>query len=99
MTEIKTVKKTKTIMQEPKKWNVIFHNDDKTPMDFVIAVLQEVFKYSAETAYDLTMKIHHGTSQVVASYIYEIAEQKTSETLLIVKNFGYPLKVELLPDS
>lgn len=98
MAEIKTKRKTKTktIIDEPKKWNIVFYNDSKTPMDFVIAVLEEVFNYGNEKAVEMTMRIHESKSQVVATYNYEIAEQKTSETLMLARNFGFPFKVELI---
>lgn len=98
MAEIKTKRKTKTktIIDEPKKWNIVFYNDSKTPMDFVIAVLEEVFNYSNEKAVEMTMRIHESKSQVVATYNYEIAEQKTSETLMLARNFGFPFRVELI---
>lgn len=100
MAEIKTKRKTKikTNIDEPKKWNIVFYNDNKTPMDFVIAVLEEVFNYSNEKALEMTMRIHESKSQVVATYNYEIAEQKTSETLMLARNFGFPFRVELVQE-
>jgi len=100
MAEIKTKRKTKikTNIDEPKKWNIVFYNDNKTPMDFVIAVLEEVFNYSNEKALEMTMRIHETKSQVVATYNYEIAEQKTSETLMLARNFGFPFRVELVQE-
>jgi len=100
MAEIKTKKKTSTKIDThlPKKWNVIFYNDDKTPMEFVIAVLNEIFKYDETTSRNLTMKIHESNKQIVGTYNYEIAEQRASETILLAKNFGYPLKVEISPE-
>jgi ATP-dependent Clp protease adaptor protein ClpS len=98
MAEIKTKRKTKTktIIDEPKKWNIVFYNDTKTPMDFVIAVLEEVFNYNNEKAVEMTMRIHESNSQVIATYNYEIAEQKTSETLMLARNFNFPFRVELI---
>jgi ATP-dependent Clp protease adaptor protein ClpS len=100
MAEIKTKRKTKTKINiaEPKKWNVVFYNDDKTPMDFVIAVLEEVFHYNNEKAMEMTLRIHETNSQIVATYNYEIAEQKTSETLMLARNFNFPFRVELIQE-
>lgn len=83
-------------LAKPKKYNVIFVNDEVTPMDWVIGILIEIFKYKNDDAHELTMKIHTQGSAVVGSYSFEIAEQKTSETISISRNQGYPLvaKVE-----
>jgi ATP-dependent Clp protease adaptor protein ClpS len=100
MAEIKTKRKTKTKTNifEPTKWNVIFYNDNKTPIDFVIAVLEEVFNYTSEKATEMTIRIHESKSQVVATYNYEIAEQKTTETLMLARNFGYPFRCEMVQE-
>lgn len=100
MTDIKMKNKTKTKIEikEPRKWNVIFHNDDKTPMDFVITVLQEVFSHTDENAVKLTMQVHEQNKAVVGTYIHEIAEQKSADTINVARKFEYPLRVEIMPE-
>lgn len=82
-------------LAKPKKYNVIFVNDEVTPMDWVIGILIEIFKYKDETAKDLTVKIHTQGSAVVGSYSFEIAEQKTAETITLSRNQGYPLVAKI----
>lgn len=81
---------------KPKKYNVIFVNDEVTPMEWVMGILIEIFKYNDEKSQEITMKIHNQGSAVVGSYNYEIAEQKAAETITLSRNQGYPLvaKVE-----
>jgi ATP-dependent Clp protease adaptor protein ClpS len=49
-TDIQLDEKIKIKVSEPKRWKVIFINDDATPMDFVISTLMEIFKHTIETA-------------------------------------------------
>jgi ATP-dependent Clp protease adaptor protein ClpS len=82
-------------LSKPKKYNVIFVNDEITPMDWVIGILVEIFRYNDNTAQEITMKIHNQGSAIVGSYSFEIAEQKTSETITLSRNQGYPLVAKI----
>ncbi len=86
-------------LQPPKYYNVIFLNDNVTTMDFVIAILLSVFNYSDEDALTMTQKIHEQDSAVVATYPYEIAEQKALETTLLARNNNFPLMVKIEADN
>lgn len=79
-----------------KQWRVVFHNDNKTSMEFVIAVLVKIFNLDFNKASQLMMQVHEQGSATVATYSnYDIAEQKTMETLEMAKRFEYPLKVTI----
>ena len=80
---------------EPGKYKVIFLNDDKTPMQFVVDVLMNIFNHDSQTSEELTMKIHHEGSAVVGIYPYEIAEQKGIETTHLARQAGFPLNVKI----
>jgi ATP-dependent Clp protease adaptor protein ClpS len=93
--EIQTEEKTKVVFQPPKLWKVIFHNDDATPMEFVIALLINVFRHNEEAAKDLTLEIHNTGSAIVGVYTHEIAEQKGIEATQISRSNGHPLEVTI----
>ena len=95
VTEIQLDKKLKKTVREPKKWKVIFINDDVTTVDFVIAVLIDVFGHSVEQAQELTMEIHENGSSVVGIYNFEIAETKANETIIAARNSNFPLQVKI----
>jgi len=97
MTQIdnKTLEKTKYVIEEPGHYKVIFVNDDVTPMEFVIDVLQKIFKHDQEAAGSITMSVHTDGSAVVGVYSFEIAEQKGVETTLLARNNGFPLVVKI----
>jgi ATP-dependent Clp protease adaptor protein ClpS len=92
-TEQKRAVKTRII--EPKKFKVIFLNDDKTPMDFVIDVLMNLFSHNEVASQELTIKIHTEGSAVVGVFPYEVAEQKGIETTHLARAAGYPLAVKI----
>lgn len=94
-TDIVLDEKIKVTNTEPKKFKVVFLNDDTTPMEFVIQVLMEIYKHSDESAKDITLKIHTEGSGIVGVYTYEIAEQKTIETTNLARQHGFQLQIKL----
>lgn len=94
-TESKIDEKIKKTTQEPSVYNVIFLNDDVTPMDWVTALLKQLFRHSESSASHLTMKIHNEGSAVVGTYQFQIAEQKSTEAVAASRQHGFPLKVKI----
>ena len=93
--DVKIDEKIKQSIQEPKRWKVVFLNDDYTPMDFVISVLTTIFKHSQETATEITMQIHNEGSGIARVYTFEIAEVKAVEATSISRSQGFPLQIKL----
>lgn len=89
----------RTEVKEPGLYNVIFLNDDSTPMDFVVYVLEALFGHTQETAYELTMKIHNEGRGVAGTYPYDIAESKQYETTALAQANGYPLRIKVEPEN
>ena len=79
----------------PGKWKVVLINDNQTPMDFVIEVLQLIFKHNESTAQFITQKVHEEGQAVAGVYTYEIAEQKSTETQSLARANKYPLTLNL----
>jgi ATP-dependent Clp protease adaptor protein ClpS len=90
-----TLEKTKHLIEEPGHYKVIFVNDELTPMDFVVEVLQKIFKHDRTVAESLTLNIHNDGSAVVGVYSHQIAEQKGVETTIVARNNGFPLVVKI----
>ena len=78
-------------------WNVVFYNDDYTPMDFVQAVLMKIFHRSTEDALALTLAVHTQGKGIAGTYTFEVAQQKQCEVLLMAKLEEHPLRVEVEP--
>jgi ATP-dependent Clp protease adaptor protein ClpS len=95
--DIKTNVRARVDVKEPSMFRVIYLNDDKTAVDFVIASLVDHFAYNALDAEAVTLAIHEQGSAVVAVLPYEIAEQKGIEVTVSARSEGYPLQIKLEP--
>lgn len=94
-TDSVTKEKLKKRTALPNTYNVIMLNDDKTPMEWVVGLLQTTFRHSSSTAEELTMTIHTKGSAVVGTYVFEIAEQKSVEATQASRSNGFPLQIKL----
>lgn len=97
MSVTKTIQDSKidTDLDLPGLWKVVLVNDDVTPVDFVIALLEHVFKHDEVSAQHVTMQIHNEGSGVAGIYPFEIAEQKGVEATQIARQNGYPLGIRV----
>lgn len=87
--------RNKTEIQEPKRYKVIMHNDDYTPMDFVVQVLIEIFKKEKDAAVRIMFQVHRGGRAVVGIYSYDIANTKIKTVMSLAKNEGYPFRLTM----
>lgn len=95
MTDTDVIEKEEVQLKKPKKWAVLLHNDDVTPMEFVVELLMYVFKMSAGQATALMIKVHTEGKGVAGIYPYEIAEQKYSEAVVLCRMSNVPLKLTM----
>ncbi len=84
-----TVVKDRTTIEMPGKYNVIMHNDDVTPMGFVVEILVGVYKKERTDAIELMLKIHNEGKGVAGTYPKSIAEAKLILTREIAEKAGY----------
>lgn len=99
MANVEARTRTTVSLQEPPMFKVIYLNDDRTAVEFVVDSLIEHFEYTPDTAQTITMDIHESGSAVVAVLPYEIAEQKGIEITVSARSEGYPLQIKLEPDA
>jgi ATP-dependent Clp protease adaptor protein ClpS len=76
----------------PSLYQVILLNDDFTPMEFVVMVLQEFFKRDLETATLIMLKIHHEGRGVCGVYTKDVAATKVELVLAAARRAGHPLQ-------
>ena len=93
--------KTKVIpkVDKPKLYKVILYNDDYTPREFVIMVLQAVFKTGESVGYHIMITAHQKGSCVVSVYTKDIAETKVKEAMDYSKEAGFPLMFTAEPEE
>lgn len=87
-----TVTETKPKVQKPSLYRVLILNDDYTPMEFVVMVLQEYFKRDLETATQIMLKIHHEGRGVCGVYSKDVAATKVELVLAAARRGGHPLQ-------
>jgi ATP-dependent Clp protease adaptor protein ClpS len=76
----------------PPKYKVLLYNDDYTPMEFVVQILEELFGKSPAAATQIMLAIHRGGIGVAGVYVLEIAETKVSAVHRAAEERGYPLR-------
>lgn len=81
--------------KRPSMYNIIFYNDDYTPMDFVEFALITISHMPKLDALALTLAVHTKGRGIAGTYTYEIAEQKQCEVLLLAKVEEHPLRIEV----
>lgn len=90
-----TSEKTRTWIREPKQYQVIMHNDDYTPMDFVVEILMTIFHKEEAEANVLMMKVHQEGETAVGCYSYDIAYSKQRLAEETAREEGYPFRLTI----
>ena len=86
-----TQEKTK----EPALYGVVLLNDDYTPMQFVVDVLESVFQKSPAEAYRIMMQVHLSGRGVAGIYPWEVAETKVDTLMARARAAGHPLQATI----
>lgn len=82
-----------TRIAEPRKYKVVFHNDDFTTVEFVIDVLKSVFHKNTVDATAIMLSVHKKGSGVAGIYSYDIAVSKRDRAIEMARAEGFPLKI------
>lgn len=94
-TGIQMKKKLKEKIKEPERYKVVMYNDDFTPMDFVVDILENVFHKTESDAMCIMLRIHQGTKETVGEYSYDIARTKADICTRRARKEGYPFLVKV----
>jgi ATP-dependent Clp protease adaptor protein ClpS len=84
-------------VEPPKLFQVVMLNDDYTPMEFVVLVLQEYFLRDIDTATQIMLKIHHEGRAVCGVYSKDVAATKVELVQAAAKRAGHPLQCIMEP--
>ena len=87
--------KKKKEPEKPGNFAVALHNDNFTPMEFVVYVLQEIFNHPQERAERIMLSVHNEGMGIAGVYRLEIAEQKAFDTAEEAKEYQFPLKITI----
>ncbi len=87
-----TITKTKPKTKKPRLYKVLLLNDDYTPMEFVIFVLESIFSKSREDATAIMLHVHQKGVGLCGVYTYEIAETKLTQVMDLALEHQHPLQ-------
>ena len=90
--------KSKPQTKRPPLYRVLILNDDFTPMDFVVEILESIFFKSQAEAEAIMLKVHHEEKAVVGTYSYDIAKSKVEKAMEKARTQKYPLKLTYMPE-
>ncbi len=83
---------TKTKTAKPSLYKVLLLNDDYTPMEFVVHVLQRFFKMTIEEATQVMLHVHQRGVGVCGIFTYEVAETKVNQVVDFARKHQHPLQ-------
>jgi ATP-dependent Clp protease adaptor protein ClpS len=86
-------------LARPRLYKVLLHNDNFTPMEFVVLVLREVFAKSEADAMAIMLHAHTHGMAVAGVYTFEIAETKVQQTMALAEQASFPLLCTMEPED
>lgn len=93
------VLKTREKTKKPAMYKVLMLNDDYTPMEFVVHVLERFFNKSQQQATDIMLQVHQRGVGVCGVFTYEVAETKVAQTMDLARQHQHPLQCTIEKDG
>jgi len=94
-----TEQKPEKKLKRPRMYRVLIHNDDYTPMEFVVRLLQVVFHRNEAEATTIMLHIHNNGVGVAGVYTHEIAETKVAQVHMLARQQDCPLVASMEPEE
>ena len=85
-------------LERPRMWRVLLHNDDYTTQEFVVWVLETVFRKPRAEAFTIMMNVHRSGLGVAGVYTHDVAETKLKTTQQMAEEQEFPLLVTMEPE-
>ncbi len=89
------VLESKPRTKKPSMYRVVMLNDDYTPMEFVVMVLERVFSKANEEAIKIMLHVHQKGVGICGVYTFEVAETKVGQVMDLAKEHQHPLQCTL----
>ena len=90
---------SKTRLERPPLYKVLLHNDDFTPMEFVVFILQTIFNHGENDAIRLMLDVHRKGLGLAGIYTYEVAEMKVDKVTSLAQANEFPLLCTMEEDD
>jgi ATP-dependent Clp protease adaptor protein ClpS len=94
-TNVGTVVRAKPKTKKPSMYRVVMLNDDYTPMEFVVHVLERFFHKTHEESVQIMLHVHQKGVGVCGVYTYEVAETKVTQVMDLAQQHQHPLQCTL----
>lgn len=85
------LEREETAIKPPSMYKVILNNDDYTPMDFVIDILDKFFSMDLEKATELMLTVHYEGKAVCGTFTAEVSETKVAQVNVYAREHEHPL--------
>lgn len=82
---------TESEVRRPRRWKVLIHNDDYTTMEFVVWILETVFRHPQGQALRIMLQVHQQGVGVAGVFTREVAEMKVASVEALARTNEYPL--------
>ena len=92
------VTSTKPKLQKPSMYRVLLLNDDYTPMEFVVYVLEAIFNKTRDEATQIMLHVHQNGLGLCGVFTYEVAETKVAQVLETARHHQHPLQCTMEKD-
>ena len=86
-------------LERPRMWRVLLHNDDYTTQEFVVWVLETVFRKPRGEAVEVMMRVHQSGIGVAGIYTHDVAATKLKKTRQMAEEQEFPLLVTMEPEA
>jgi ATP-dependent Clp protease adaptor protein ClpS len=86
------VAQVRTKTKRPSLYKVLLLNDDYTPMEFVVQILEKIFGKNRDEAIQIMLSVHHSGVGICGIYTYEIAETKVAQVIEASRRHEHPLQ-------
>jgi ATP-dependent Clp protease adaptor protein ClpS len=85
-------------VERPTRFKVILFNDDYTRMEFVVAILEQIFNKGPAEATQVMLQIHRSGQGIAGIYVLEVAETKVAAVHRVAEDNGFPLRAGIEPE-
>jgi ATP-dependent Clp protease adaptor protein ClpS len=86
------VAKTRPKTKKPNLYKVVLLNDDYTPMEFVVHILEKIFGKSREEAVEVMLHVHRHGVGICGIFTFEVAETKVTQVIEFARRHQHPLQ-------
>ena len=86
-------------IEPPRMWRVLLHNDDYTTQDFVVWVLETVFRKPPSEAFSIMLSVHRSGLGLAGVYTHDVAATKVKTTKDLAEQHEFPLLVTMEPEG